>query len=353
MKVVGTISGTSMDALDFVLCDIGEKKLRFLDLKSKKIPVKLRDRLQRAAKHELKVDALSLLHYEWGEFIAKSLKAITEKHHWKYKLVGSHGQTVFHQGKKASLQIGEASYIKEICKVDVVSDFRAADIAARGEAAPFAPLLHEKLSCEKNIAFHNLGGISNLTYLGKSNIAFDTGPANMPIDLCMQRLTSKPYDKGGAFARKGLADMKLVLKMLEHPFLQKKPLKSCGREEFGEVFLKQHQAGLKKLSPQDQIASLTEFVAISIAEAYKNFLPEPPEKIYCCGGGANNQRLMEKLSYYLPHSKLTTVRDLGWDPFAIEGACFAYLAYQRINNQKLNVKAYTGVDHKITLGKII
>lgn len=227
-----------------------------------------------------------------------------------------------------------------------------------GEGAPIATFFHQIVFGQKNktISVHNLGGISNISLIQnqKIRIGFDTGPANMLLDMTMQIETEnkKLFDKNGAVASSGQVDSALLKKMLKHKFFTQKPPKSCGREEFGEIFYRRFESELLKLSLPDRMATLTELVALSIAQAYNNFCKPKPVKIIFCGGGAHNTYLLKRISFHMPEVMLKTTADLGWPEQAIEGAAFALLAAARVLNKKSNLPLSTGASRFTSLGKV-
>lgn len=356
------MSGTSVDGVDFVLVRASRKasgpRVEYVDQASVKFPAPLREKILRAASHHLKVDELAELHFELGRFYSKKLQEIAQKKIWKFDLIGLHGQTVYHRGKAASLQIGESSFLSALFQVPVIADFRSGDVALGGQGAPLAPYFHRvALGTESGtFAIHNLGGISNLTLIkdGKIIRAFDTGPANMPIDLTVQTLSQgkKNFDAGGRLARKGRVDEKFVELGLSHPYLKKKAPKSCGREEFGEIWLRGLLKKFKKLKASNLVASITEVVAVSIAQAYQSQLPAAPTEIILCGGGAKNDFLRERLQKLIPGSRLLVTEQRGWPAQAVEGAAFALLAAARVWEIPVDLTASTGAERPALLGKI-
>lgn len=361
MNVLGIMSGTSLDGVDFVLCKIQKSpfQMSFLDFGHSKFPQKLKSSITKAVRHELKVNELALLHYDLGEFYAKEALKHKKNKKWKIDLVGLHGQTVFHKSKTASLQIGEASFLTDFLNCPVVCDFRPLDIALGGEGAPLATLFHRNVllaatSKSKSYAIQNLGGIGNVTYINGSQImSFDTGPANMLMDHWMQIKKKGHYDKKGLCAQAGIPDVHIVRKMLAHPFLLKTPPKSCGREEFGERFLKMYSRKLNKLLFEDQMATLLEFTAQSIALNYKKFFKKLPQTVYLCGGGAKNTYLGKRIQYWLPEAEVKTTMALGWPVDLVEGAAFALLAAHKYWQWPSNVPKTTGAKKQASLGKLI
>ena len=360
ISVLGIMNGTSLDGVDFVSTAISRRgkkvDVEFRGEKSFSFPPTLRKKLILAARHDLKVDALALLHHELGSFYAKCFSKLSPAQR-KVDLIGLHGQTVFHQAPQATLQIGESSYLSAVSGVPVVSDFRVSDIALGGQGAPIATLFHQHvLGRGKSVSIHNLGGISNLSLITSKGVekAFDTGPANMLMDMCLQRKTKGrvKFDRDGKIAALGKVDLKSVEEMLRHPFFKKNPPKSCGREEFGEIFLNSFLRKNKNMKIQDQMATLLELTAWSIALSYKKYLTKLPEQIVFCGGGAKNKTLLKRIQQLLPECKVRTCDELGWPVSSIEGGAFALLAAFRLWGLPSNLPKTTGASRLTSMGKI-
>lgn len=361
LRTIGIMSGTSLDGVDFVLTDVTrspEMSVKYRDRAELAFPKELSRRLMSAARHELRVADLAELHFDLGRFYASGLARVLKARRWKADLVGLHGQTVYHRGGHATLQIGEASFLAERSNLPVVSDFRPMDIAFGGEGAPLAPHFHRIAFAkgEASLAVHNLGGISNLTLFRKGRMitAFDTGPANMPLDLCIQRATRgrSRFDRGGRLASKGTVHARLLTRLLAHPYLRKKAPKSCGREEFGERWLTPLLEKSRSLRLEDQLATLAEFIALSIAGSYLSLDGGVPGAIVFCGGGSRNTHLLERIRFHLPEAKVMTSEDLGWPSQAIEGAAFALLAASRVWEIPVDLTRATGASKAALLGKI-
>lgn len=371
ITVLGIMSGTSLDGVDFVLCRIQctPLKLTYISEFHSKFPRSLRARLLRAAQHKSTVDELAILHHDLGRFYAREVKRHPGLKRRRIDLAGLHGQTVFHQPPAATLQIGEPSYLAAALGAPVVADFRVADLALHGQGAPLATILHaalfQKLIAKESVAVHNLGGISNVSYFQRGSIkdlkhsgsrkvlSFDTGPANMLIDLTAQRLLKKSHDHNGRVAAAGTPNGYALAKWMKHPYFKKQPPKSCGREEFGEIFYHKALNDLRGSSPQDKLATFTEFTALSIAYTYKRFLPELPAKVYLCGGGAKNPFLISRIQHHLAESEILTTEDASWPVSSIEGAAFALMAALRFWGIPPHLPVTTGADRPALLGKII
>ncbi|MCI0365568.1 MAG: anhydro-N-acetylmuramic acid kinase, partial [Phycisphaerales bacterium] len=280
----------------------------------------------------------------------------------KLECVGLHGQTVFHNaGGGATLQIGEPTWLAEKLRVPVVSNFRAADLAAGGQGAPLATLFHQWVFARRgeHVCVNNLGGISNVTSLDWRRglhakiLAFDTGPANMLMDLAVTHLSKGKlgFDPNGQWASRGEPREELIACWLKHPFFRERPPKSTGRELFGEPFFAKALKAINKLSRFDVLATLTEFSARAIAMNYTLHLPSQPDRVIVCGGGALNPVLVNALRRAIG-AEVITCEALGWPAQAIEPAAFALLAWLRLRGRPGNIPATTGARRSAVLGQI-
>ena len=369
-----------MDGIDAAVVEIesvrGKRLLKPIAFVTSSYPRKLRERLFLLGRDKstmTKVDEISSLNFALGELFAQAAILAVKKARIplaKIDLIGSHGQTVYHSPRgraPSTLQLGEPAVIAERTGVTTVADFRPADIAAGGEGAPLTPYAHYLLFKErkKSRAIHNLGGISNLTYIPMRGaiqdvVAFDTGPGNMVIDGLCRWLTKgkKSSDRGGLMARQGRVHWGLLSHLLRHPFLSKRPPKSTGREEFGEPFVASllKMALKKSIRPLDLLATATAFTARSISQAYREFiLPRSGkvDEIYFTGGGRKNRTLMAMLRSELSFAKVGVVEDLGFDGDALEAQAFALLAYEAVEGVPGNLSRVTGARHEVILGKIV
>ena len=355
MRVLGIMSGTSIDSVDYALCDVGATAVRLRKHWQVGFPDALRRRLHAAASGTADSHEVGQLHHDLGRFYAAHARA-------EPALIGLHGQTIFHNpapGRSATLQLGEPAWLAQALGVPVVNNFRAADLAAGGQGAPLATMFHRVVFAErgKHVCVNNLGGISNVTSLdwrrGKEPrvLAFDTGPANILINLAMRHFTrgKLEMDRDGAWAARGRPNEQLLRAWLRHPYFRKRPPKSTGRELFGETFLAGRSLGLGR---HDLMATLTEFTARSIALNYRQHLPAKPDRVILAGGGAANPSLVRALEGNLPESEIISAEDRGWPLQAIEPAAFALLAYLRFQNQPGNIPSTTGARRAVLLGQI-
>lgn len=367
LRIVGIMNGTSLDGIDYVLADFilknpGQIEVQFVDQVHEKFPSDLQKSLFRAASNSAKVDEVAIAHHELGRLYAKQLLKIQRKKKWKIDLVGVHGQTVFHKPPQATFQLGESSYLCAELGVPVVYDFRTGDFALQGQGAPIASLFHQMVLAKKfpkqDVAVQNIGGIGNCTFIsamGQVRSAFDTGPGNMLIDQFVQTSTdgAQKYDKNGEWASSGIPHQKTIEEYMKKcSFFSLKPPKSCGREEFGQHALNELQEKMKGLSNADQLATLTELTARSIAEAYSQFGPSKLGVMLVCGGGAKNSYLLKRIRYHLSNLKVVATDALGWSSESIEGAAFALLAAYKIWGLPSNIPSTTGASRHVILGKL-
>jgi anhydro-N-acetylmuramic acid kinase len=373
MRVLGIMSGTSIDGVDYALCEVTARRslappsIKLIQLWSRSFPRELQRRLHAAAANECRTHELAQLHHDLGRLYAKQAKQLNAR----AELIGVHGQTVFHNPNRrapATLQIGEPAYLAEELRVPVVSNFRAADIAAGGQGAPLATLFHKIVFAKRgqHVAVNNLGGISNVTSLDwrrgrePNIVAFDTGPANVLIDLAMREFTcgKQTCDRNGAWAKRGKPNPRLLGRWLGHTFFAQLPPKSTGREMFGEKFWRDEQPHIRaqRLSKFDVIATLTEFTSQSLALGYRKPLRLVPDSVVLCGGGARNpvlaKSITESLRVLNPAVKVCTSEKLGWPVSAIEPAAFALLAWYRWNRLPATLPATTGAKRAVLPGQL-
>ena len=341
MKVLGCMSGTSLDGIDFSLCEISDD-IKLMDNFSAKFSKPIYKKLLLCVENKLKTSQTVDLHFELGRFYASIINRYKKKS--IIDLVGLHGQTVYHNQGVSTLQLGEPSFIAESLKKPVVFDFRSRHIAAGKLGAPISHFFHKKLKVIGKVkVFQNIGGISNLTYINKNHvITFDTGPGNMLIDGFMKTI-GKVYDKNGKLALNGMADMKIVNRYLKTKVITS--YKNFGREQFGEKYLQTLLKNLRGKTNKDKAATISEITVRSILNGYKK-LPHFPDTIILCGGGALNEYFVKRLKILLPKSKIILSDAIGWPVKYVEASMIAYLAALRYQGVKVQ-------DCKTLLGKIV
>jgi anhydro-N-acetylmuramic acid kinase len=378
MRVMGMISGTSADAIEVVVCDIGaappKLTVEVLGGRSVPITIELQRRIHAAATVEgSDVEAICLLDAEIADAFARAALTTIDDLDLgadAVELIGSHGQTLWHAvaGDGAvisSLQVGNGSRIAERTGITTVSDLRSRDIAAGGQGAPIVAYVDWLLSRHETAyrAIQNLGGIGNVAFLPPladehtAPLAFDTGPANVLIDVLMTIISGgrEAFDRDGATAARGRIDEDWVRLLLAHPYFERTPPKTTGRELFGppmgaELLSSGRERGL---SDADIVATVTAFSADSVADQYRRFLPVPPSEVVVAGGGTRNPRLMARLAAALPAgTKLLTYEDLGFGSQQKEAMAMAVLAHETWHGRPGSLPAFTGVRHPVLMGAI-
>jgi anhydro-N-acetylmuramic acid kinase len=269
-------------------------------------------------------------------------------------VVGFHGQTVLHAPERGlTVQLGDGTALAARLGIAVVHDFRAADVAAGGQGAPFVPVFHRALARSldrpRPIAVLNLGGVANLTFIdGEAElVACDIGPANAPIDDFLKSRTGEPHDAEGRAAAAGRVDAAAVERVLAHPFFARPAPKSLDRDAFRSWIAA--QAGLAGMSTEDGAATLTAIAAAAVAKAAK-LLPRLPASWIAAGGGTRNPTLMHMLRERLAPASVETADAVGWSADALEAQAFAYLAVRSLRGLPLTYPGTTGVPRPLTGG---
>lgn len=369
MLTIGLMSGTSLDGIDTVLCDISGEfsnvKIKQIDFFTEPFDENLKSRIRQIINNEqVSTELICSVNFELGKAYSSAVKKMINKHNLRsedIEFVANHGQTLYHLPKakndfiSSTLQMGESSIIAYENKVDVIDNFRVMDIAAGGEGAPLVPFSEKIIYQEKDriIALQNIGGISNVTLLkNDSVVAFDCGPGNMMIDEAMRFFYQKNYDENGDIASSAKIDNDLFNELKDHPYLERTPPKSTGREEFGEVYVKELIRKYSYLEPSCIVSTFTEFCAYAIQDSYRKFLKELPNKMIVGGGGAYNLSLMTRLRSYLPEVEVLTQEDCGFSSDAKEAIAFVVLGYAFLKQVPANVKEATGAKDLVILGKL-
>jgi len=352
------MSGTSLDGIDVAIVEIrgrgiGTLTLQTIGFQTTAYAAGLRARLLKPGDSR----EISRLNFELGEIYAKAvLRAV--RTYGPVELIGCHGQTIYHEGGKHTLQIGEAAVIAERTGTPVVSNFRAADIAAGGQGAPLVPYVdyllfrHPKRT---RIAL-NIGGIANITVIPPAAapeqvIAFDTGPGNMVMDALAQELSNGKLrcDRNGKLAASGKPDVRLLDHLLSDRYYRQRPPKSAGREQYGVEFVDRLKQSI--LPMRDLIATATALTARSIALAVREYQTGFTDLIVS-GGGTHNPQIMGMLAAYLPGVAISNSTDHGIGADAKEAIAFAVLAHETWRRRPSNLPSATGARHAAILGSI-
>jgi anhydro-N-acetylmuramic acid kinase len=362
LTAVGLMSGTSLDGVDVALLETDGKKVKafgpcgyrpYTDHERGLLRQALAEAVhlpQRDARPGILAEAERAVTVAHAEAVA----AFTAQHRItreEIDIVGFHGQTVLHRPeKKLTVQIGDGPALAKAIHIPVMHDFRAADVEAGGQGAPFVPVYHralaQSLEREGPIAVLNIGGVSNITYIDGTDtlIACDTGPGNALIDDFMFRVMSQRFDCEGRMAAQGVADEAWIARALELPFFRLPPPKSLDRNDFAKL-------KLGEMKPADGAATLTAFTAAAIARIVPQ-LPKPPNSWIVAGGGARNRTMLRMLQERLRPAIVEPADVLGWATDAIEAQAFGFLAARGLKGLPLSYPATTGVPMPMTGGVI-
>ncbi len=377
MYIIGLISGTSADAIDAAICEISgappQITARIVHAITYPYPDGLQQRILDAGlPDKSRVDELCQLNADLGEQFASAALAVIASAGFATSdidLVGSHGQTVWHMVEPSgqvtsTLQLTEAAIIAERTGITTVSNFRPRDIAAGGQGAPLTSygdwllLRHH----EHWRAAQNLGGIGNVTFLPpladttSMPLAFDTGPSNSLIDTAVHIITSgaQSFDRDGQLAAQGQVDDAWLNQLLTHPYYDRQPPKTTGRELFGAemgaaLVTEGRQRGL---DTADIVATLTALAAASIVDAHDRFAPVPVAEVILHGGGTQNPALVQMLRNRLAPVPVLKHEDIGLDSNNKEALVFAMLAHETWHARPGMHPALTGAHYPVVLGQI-
>ena len=357
-KVIGLMSGTSLDGVDAALLESdGEEVARPGPGMTLAYAPETRA-LLRAALDEARAVAegapvpqsIREAEHVLTKAHAEAVKALLRRTGLsadQVALLGFHGQTILHKPERHwTWQVGDGALLARLTGIDVVNDFRSADVKAGGQGAPLMPLYHAVLARRSGrpepIVVVNIGGVAQVTYInGDLILAFDTGPGNAPIDDWMHRHSGRPVDEEGAFAATGKVSSAALDRMLANSYFERLPPKSLDRMDFG-------MEAVEMLSPADGATTLTAFTAASLARAREHF-PQTAQTWIVSGGGRHNRTLMAMLKARV-NAPVISAEEAGWDGDALEAQGFAYLAMRSKKGLPLSLPTTTGVREPITGG---
>ncbi|WP_116131373.1 anhydro-N-acetylmuramic acid kinase [Tropicimonas sp. IMCC34043] len=356
VRVLGTMSGTSLDGVDVAVIEtdgitiagFGESAYRRYEPEEREL---LRAALGRWPGETREAEAAEVVEDVHAEVMAGLAG--------KVELAGFHGQTLAHDpGGRGTYQAGNGAKLARELGLPVVWDFRTADVAAGGQGAPLAPAYHfalaKWLGAEAPLAFLNLGGVGNLTWVDPrldrveeagAVLAFDTGPANAPLNDLMQARLGLAFDEGGALAAQGTADATVLTRFAAHPWFEVAPPKSLDRDDFATLM-----AQVAPLDNADAAATLTAAAALSVCRGAE-FFPAPVARVLVTGGGRLNPVLMAGIAEGLG-VPVDAVEAVGLDGDMIEAQAFAYLAVRSARGLALTFPATTGVAAPLTGGRV-
>jgi anhydro-N-acetylmuramic acid kinase len=368
MRVLGFMSGTSLDAIDMAILDTdGETLFGFGPAGERKLDEDTRAIVVEATHAALAwprgapepaafapaARAVARAHLDAARlFLAEHAMAADS-----LDLVGFHGQTVLHERPTAerigrTVQLGDAGLLARGLGLPVAHGFRLDDVAAGGEGAPLAPIYHAALARHSGltppVAVLNLGGVANVTLMrGDGDFrALDTGPANGLIDQMLQERQIARYDLDGRHALAGRVDEAALQTLLAHPYFTAPPPKSLDRYDFS-------LAPVRALSPEDAAATLTAFTCRAVAAGLAWFEHDRPRTLIAVGGGRHNPAIMAGLRAVLPGLTVLSAEDAGWRGDSIEAEAFAYLAARTARGLPISFPGTTGVKQAMTGGVIV
>lgn len=383
-RVVGMMSGTSVDGVDAAVVEIGGSEeapqVRLLAFANTPYPPVVREEIFKLFQPATStVDKIGYMNFLLGEIYARAALDVIQKAGLTpadIDLIGSHGQTIWHEPNfddkfgwpvHYTVQIGEGSVIAQRTGLPTVSDFRVADLAAGGQGAPLVPfseyLLYRRE--DQTILLQNIGGIGNMTVMPAAArpdqvYAFDTGPGNMIIDAVMTAITNgvQTYDAGGALGGQGTVNEELLALLRQEPYYSLPLPKTTGRELFGVQYTakildwqKEH-----RIPEADLIATVTDLTAWSIVDAYERYvLPRHQASEFIAGGGGSyNKTLLGFLAKrFAPHGvAVRTQEDLGWNSDAKEAVAFAIMADRCVHERSNTLPSVTGAKEPSVMGKL-
>jgi anhydro-N-acetylmuramic acid kinase len=375
---LGIMSGTSADGIDVALVRVAGRKARLENHAAFPFPPQVQKSILRLGEgRAVTTGEISQLNFLLGELFAEAALRACRKFRVnpaQISVIGSHGQTVFHQGSPAlfqgrrvasTLQIGDPSVIAVRTGITTVGDFRPADIAAAGQGAPLVPFVDYLLYRNPRIGrvALNIGGIANVTVIpagaGLSDVyAFDTGPGNMIIDALVRHFTRgrKGFDRNAEMASRGTLLPGLLQSLLGDKYFSERAPKTAGREQYGEKYVRallSHREA-RRANAEDLVRTATILTALSILDAFHRFI-EPRTsvgEIVVSGGGAHNPLLMAQMQSGLNDVRVRTADEFGLPGDAKEAFAFAVLGYETLRKRPANVPGATGAKRPVVLGKV-
>lgn len=360
-RAIGLMSGTSLDGIDVaIIGSDGEKAVQFGPAVTYPYDDEFRNLLKSVlGKQGQKDPKLNDIERELTSLHGRAVIDFMDRFdlgHGDVDVIGFHGHTVFHDpDNKITHQLGDGQMLADQVNIPVVGDFRLNDVSSGGQGAPLAPIYHQALvngtpDLALPVCVLNLGGISNVTFIGKDHgiddganlLAFDTGPCNSLLDEWIFKKTGKSFDDGGKIAKSGKVDEGILKTMLASPYFSKPNPKSLDRLDF-------NIDAIKDLSTEDGAATLTRFIAGAVKTAQSS-LPATPTCWVLTGGGAHNKTLLSELEAALL-GKVICGDEIGWNSDGLEAQAFAYLALRSLAGLPITYPGTTGTPQRLSGGK--
>ena len=354
-RYIGIMSGTSLDGVDVVLCEIDSSSCTLISSLEYPMPRELKSDILTMINAKTTLEQVGQIDHCLGLLFTQAVGALLIRENIdasSITAIGSHGQTLWHApngDQPFSMQLGDPNIISAKTGIDVVSDFRRKDVALGGQGAPFTPVFHEFIfgNINTSISVVNIGGMANITVLGEKLIGYDTGCGNVLLDMWIAKHQNVTYDKEGAWAKAGEVDYTLLDAMMADAYFTATYPKSTGREKFNEAWLEDciKSVGEKTPRPTDVQRTLVELTALSISNEVLKF---NTDVVLLCGGGAKNSFLVERIKALMPNVEIAIAQNAD----EIEAMTFAWLAYKRIHKEKVNLKDVTGASDNAILGGV-
>ncbi len=365
--MVGLMSGTSLDGISAAVVRFSEPPLaaQLIGFTQRAYTAAERGELEHAMSGRATLAQLTALDFSMGERLAQAaISAVAEAGVARADIgaICSHGQTIWHEPRVATWQIGNAAVIAERTGVDVINDFRVRDMAAGGEGAPLVPIADALLFSHPTTwrALQNLGGMANFTVVPPGGVmesvrALDTGPGMAIVDLIARRARPElPFDVDGTMARAGMVVDSAVVSRLADPWFAEAPPKTTGRERFGAAYAEalwdDCMAARAGCTAADVVATAVALTARSIALAFERFVPEPVDEVIPSGGGTRNPAMMDALAQALAPRRLRSFDELFFDGEAKEAVAFALMGWLHLQRRPGNVPGATGARGPRVLG---
>jgi len=351
-RYIGIMSGTSLDGVDVVLCEIDALECTLLTSLEYPISLELRSDILTMIEGKNTLEEVGQIDHRLGLLFTQAVGALLIRENIdasSIKAIGLHGQTLWHEPEGVnpfSMQLGDPNIVTVKTGIPVVADFRRKDVALGGQGAPFAPAFHEFLfsGVNEHIAVLNIGGMANITVIDDKLIGYDTGCGNVLMDSWISQHKGTSYDKDGEWARTGMVDYSLLDRMLCDDYFTQAYPKSTGREKFNKVWLQGFLTGHTH-TPEDIQRTLLELTAVSISNEVLKF---NRDIVLLCGGGAKNRFLAERIKSLMPNVEVA----IAGNADMIEAMTFSWLAYKRLHKEEVNLKDVTGASDNAVLGAL-
>ncbi len=349
---IGIMSGTSLDGVDVVLCEIDATSCTLISSLEYPMSLELKTDILNMIEGKSTFEQVGQIDHRLGILFTQAVGALLIRENIdasSIKAIGSHGQTLWHApaGEHPfTMQLGDPNILTAKTGIPVAADFRRKNVALGGQGAPFAPAFHEFIfdNINSSLSVVNIGGMANITVLGEKLIGYDTGCGNVLLDMWMAEHQGSAYDENGDWARTGSVDYGLLDRMMSDDYFEEPYPKSTGREKFNKAWLQGYLSGHTH-NPEDVQRTLLELTALSISNEVLRF---NRDMVMLCGGGAKNSFLVERIKALIPNIEVAIATNAD----QIEAMTFAWLAYKRIHNEKVNLKDVTGARENAVLGGI-